>query len=89
MTNTNFPPPLPQSQVSWAGSVAVAARCVAAEFRAGQIHMAYQVDDGERKQIRLPATAPLPRPGQPVLLFYEADQCQRFTTLPSPSRSSQ
>lgn len=90
MTNTNIPPPLPLSKVfDWAGSVAVAAQCVAAELRAGQVHLTYRLDDGERRQIVLPQSAPLPCPGQPVLLFYEADQCQRFTTLPSPSWSSQ
>lgn len=79
------PPPLPK-----ACGMAIAPHCNMLAARTVSCHLkpdgflllTYQLDDGDTKTVRLAADRPPPRPGQPVLIFFQTGEAVRFTTLP-------
>lgn len=78
------PPSLPRSPADALalGSEAIAAITVSAIFADdGDVLLTYRLDDGAERSIKLPLTAPMPRPGQPIVLFI-SDSRTRFNTLP-------
>lgn len=79
------PSPLTKSPASALapGSEMLAATAVSVALKPdGFLLLTYVLDDGAQKTVRLPADRPPPRPGQPVLIFFQASEARRFTTLP-------
>lgn len=79
------PPSLPRSSASALapGSEMLAATAVSVALKPdGFLLLTYVLDDGAQKTVRLAADRPPPRPGQPVLIFFQTGEAVRFTTLP-------
>lgn len=82
------PAPLPKSPVTAlaSGSEMLAAIAISVALKPdGFLLLTYVLDDGAHKTVRLPADRPPPRPGQPVLIFFQTGEAVRFTTLPQRS----
>ncbi len=82
----NPPPALPRSPAGARapGCEVIVATAVSSSFADdGDVLLIYRLDDGAERSIKLPHTAPVPRPDQPILLFLSSDCVPaRFTTLP-------
>lgn len=79
------PSPLPKSQVQVLAQASemLAATAVSVALKPdGFLLLTYVLDDGAQKIVRLLADRPPPRPGQPVLIFFQTGEAFRFTTLP-------
>lgn len=84
--STKFPSPLPRSRSSSTppGSEVVVATTVEASFTQDRaLRLTYRLDDGHLCTVDLVPTGPLPRPGQPILLFISSlNEPVRCSTLP-------
>lgn len=84
--STQFPSTLPRSMSCSTppGSEAVVATTVEASFTQDRsLRLTYRLDDGHLCTVDLVSTGPLPRPGQPILLFISStNEPVRCSTLP-------
>lgn len=84
--STKFPSTLPRSRgcSTPPASEAVVAITVEASFAQDQaLRLTYRLDDGHLCTVDLLPTGPVPRPGQPILLFITStNEPVRCSTLP-------